>query len=380
MNKTQNFGLTLPEKDDFYDIEVFNQNNRIIDTLLHELANSGPKELIRTFTASGTFIPANHDLSAGDVIDVYIAGGGGGGLVGGGGGGQCILLRNVVLSAASYHIVVGAGGTGGGGRQNVAIVGTAGGASSAFGRSAPGGSPAPNLNNNGGPGGSGGGSGGYQLPGLTPTMGGDGGSAGSGGSGLGGGVGAGNTNLTPLNPYDGIAYGSGGGGAFGGRGGGAGGSHSTNASGGNGHLGGGGGGCSSINFAHLGGNGGISGGGGGSARLPAMGVDLVRTAGNGGNGIVYIYARPRRTLGHRAATTLLSAHSAEPQKPIAILKDGACVDVAVFHTEEEAQSFLAEGSWPEADGIQELDQDFGIGDKWDGKEWIKEEPLEEEQA
>jgi len=382
LNKTKNFGLTLPEPDDFYDIEVFNQNNRIIDALLQELAGGGSKELIRTFTASGVFRPADHGLSPGDAVDVYIAGAGGGGLVGGGGGGRCIFARNIVLSAASYNIVVGAGGIGGEvGGDGSQITGSAGGTSSAFGRSAAGGNPAP-IGIGGGAGGSGGGGGGTWSQGMPHVIGGDGGTAGSSGSGANGGNGEGNVARTPINPYDGIAYGSGGGGSGIGRGGGAGGRQGGNGNGGNGDLGGGGGaGGSNGN----GGNGGISGGGGGSQRVSISG--FLRIGGNGGNGVVYIYARPRRTPGTAAITPLselsIDAYRAfeqtcaETYKSIAILKGSLCIDAILFHTEADAKSFLAEGYWAEADGIRELDQGFGIGDKWDGEAWIKEPPSEE---
>jgi len=59
------------------------------------------------------------------------------------------------------------------------------------------------------------------------------------------------------------------------------------------------------------------------------------------------------------------------------MKDDICIDLAVFHTEEEAQSFLTEGSWSGADAIIERSESCVIGGKWDGKTWVKEEPLEE---
>lgn len=347
MNKTQNFGLTLPELDDFYDIEVFNQNNRIIDTFLHELAGSGAKELIATFTASGTFHIANHGLSIGDRVDAYIVGAGGGGSVShGGGGGHCLLLQDVILTQATFPIVIGAGGNGG-------ASGTNGGASSAFGVSMPGGNGSAGSPTAPGAGGSGGGRGSTANTGA-PHNGGDGGTAGSSGSGVSGAAGSGNQGRTPVNPYDNIAYGCGGGGANGGRGGGApgrgGGGNGGGLTGGDGHPGGGGGG------------GGIPSGSGG----------------RGGNGIVYIYARPGRHTSHQGAITTLSDD--EATKTIAILKGDICIDVAVFQTGEDVQNFLTEGCWSEADAMKELDNGFGIGDKWDGETWIRQEPPQEAQS
>lgn len=391
MNQTPNIGLALPRPDDFYDIEVFNQNSRIIDSLLHEAEMRRPKELAVTILTSGTFRPAEHGL-AGEEVDVYLVGGGAGGHTGGltmfqrggGGGGFCKLLRNVRLTQASFNIVIGAGGQGSTGTGTV-YAGTAGGNTTAFGSTANGGSIAwTTLNPMGGNGGSGGGGG---SGGDTSFSGGDGGFGGSGG-GLFGGTGGGNTEFTPINPYDGIAYGSGGGGAPAGRGGGAGGSGGTSIAPDrvNGFLGGGGGGASGVSgHATRAGNGGIGGGGGGST---AAANTLNLPAGNGGAGLVYIYARPR--AGARTAGTIkslselcvaeyraLEKSCAESYKHIAILKDGICIDTAVFEDAKTAKSFLKAGVWSEADAVRALDPGCGIGDKWDGKQWIKQAHTEE---
>jgi len=390
LNTTQNIGLALPKPDDFYDIEVFNQNSRIIDALFQEIEVRRPKELIAIFLASGTFRPADHGLMS-ETVDVYMVGGGAGGHTGGastfarggGGGGFCRLLRDVRLSQASFSIVIGSGGQGSTG-VGAGHAGTAGGNTIAFGNTAGGGSiAATTLSTVGGNGGSGGGGG----NGDTTTGGGDGGFAGGGG-GLIGGTGGGNANFSPVNPYDNVTYGCGGGGAPLGRGGGAGGAggSSTALNRVNGFLGGGGGGGSGVfNHATRAGNGGIGGGGGGST---AATNNANNPAGNGGTGIVYIYARPRS--GSRAASAVipLSALSideyrvlektcAETYKNIGVMRDGICIDTAVFESLKMAKDFLKKGVWQEADAVVEIAPGCGIGDKCDGKIWTKQEYPEE---
>lgn len=387
MNTTQNIGLALPRPDDFYDIEVFNQNSRIIDALFQEIEARRPKELIATFLASGTFRPADYGLM-GETVDVYIVGGGAGGHTGGvtmfarggGGGGFCRLLRDIRLTQASYNIVIGAGGRGSTG-VGTPHAGTAGGNTSAFGHAANGGSiAATTLSPVGGNGGSGGGGGSSD----DQTGGGDGGFGGGGGGQIGG-LGGGNTAFRPINPYDNVAYGSGGGGAPFGRGGGAGGaggsSLATNRV--NGHLGGGGGGASGhFQQATRAGNGGIGGGGGGST---AAVNHANNPAGNGGTGLVYIYARPRRATPAITPLAALSADEycalektcAESYKNIGILTDGVCIDTAVFESLKTAKDFLKKGVWQGADAVAELSEGYGIGDKYDGKTWVKQESPEE---
>lgn len=389
--RTENFGLLLPEQEDFYDIEDFNENSRRIDEILGKLSGTElfdalwreidrirPKVLIATFTASGTFNIANHNLSIGDTVDVYIVGAGGGGSVShGGGGGHCLLLRDVVLTQATFSIVVGAGGA----------PGANGGASSAFGVSMPGGNGSAGSPTVPGAGGSGGGRGSTANTGA-PHNGGDGGTAGSNGSGVNGAWGSGNQGRTPVNPYDNIAYGSGGGGANGGRGGGAPG------------LGGGG------NGGGLTGGGGHPGGGGGGGGIPSG------SGGWGGNGLVYIYARPKIAVPFGAAALAKMAMTVElpglenleamsafaPLKSIkplsemdvaefktfcdeleantirvSILADGRCMGTAVFEDMATARRFFAEGVWEGADDVALLPDGYGIGDLCDGGEWMKQE-------
>ena len=63
---------------------------------------------------------------------------------------------------------------------------------------------------------------------------------------------------------------------------------------------------------------------------------------------------------------------------IAILKDGAVIDAAVFDDFETAQAFLAAGVWPDADAVQALPEGFGIGDLFDGLAWTKQTTEEQE--
>ena len=47
---------------------------------------------------------------------------------------------------------------------------------------------------------------------------------------------------------------------------------------------------------------------------------------------------------------------------IAIIKDGKCVNIALFDSLATAQSFLTAGVWPDADAVVELPDGYGIGD------------------
>ena len=65
---------------------------------------------------------------------------------------------------------------------------------------------------------------------------------------------------------------------------------------------------------------------------------------------------------------------------IAVIKDGVCIDAAVFDDIATAQEFLAAGVW-DADGVVELPDGYGIGDSYSGGAWAKApqpEPAEPE--
>jgi len=368
MNQTEHYGMDLPAQTDFYDVDVFNDNTRLIDGALHALRS---KELVLTILGSGTFRPADRGL-LGAMVDVYMVAGGAGGSAsgnapgGGGGGGRGMLLRNVHLTELTYPIVIGAGGVG-------RATGANGGGTNAFGQLVAGG--AGGATNAGGNGGSGGGS----------TQG-DGGSFGSDGGGPNnGGMGEGNDVFSPWNPYDGIAYGCGGGGALG-RGGGAGGRGGTLSRDATGLGGGGGGGQTTVRG---GGQGGLGGGGGGAGAYSPPTV----TGGRGGHGLVYIYARPKTA----PATAPLMAAALEEQAPImftgdlspaeilacdaktkeycfdvGVIKDGVCIDTGIFSDMADVEAFLALGVWPGADAVAALPEDCGIGDMFDGQGWVKQ--------
>ena len=394
MRRTEHFKMSLPEQDDFYDVDVFNENTSQIDRLLNELrqgvlgAQPRQKELIATFLSSGTFRPADYGLQ-GAKVDVYMVGGGArGGTMnsqglngGGGGGGFCRLLRELHLTEASYYVVVGGEG----------------GTSSMAGASAAGGS---NGTSNGGRGGSGGGG----------TGGGIGGSEGSGGGSGGtapGGVGGGNVEFCPRNPYDGVAYGSGGGGGWNSRvstgmlspiagsgmGGGSGGVGSLGGTAPdpsrNGFLGGGGGGAGLTGIAGIapfGGNGGRGGGGGGGGGTGGA------TGGSGGAGIVYIYAVPPLEGGPMQTSQGMGGAFAGNMTPaeimacdaickardvtLAVLREGEVIDVAEFQDVNTAEQFLQNGVWPQADAVVVLPEGFGLRDVYDKGEWVKREAEE----
>ena len=81
MNQTKHFKMVLPNQDDFYDIEVFNENMRQIDRVLNELrwkalsAQPRQKQLVATYLTSGTFRPADFGLE-GAAADIYMVGAG----------------------------------------------------------------------------------------------------------------------------------------------------------------------------------------------------------------------------------------------------------------------------------------------------------------
>ena len=348
--------MFLPGQDDFYDVDLFNENTRLIDCVMRRQL---PKELAVTLLGSGPFRPADHGLQ-GALVDVYMVGGGGGGAsvqsqaqLGGGGGGHAVLLRDVALSEVNYNIVIGTGGN----------INTNGGSTTGFGRSAPGGVRGNSMD--GGDGGSGGGSG---TGGAGGSLGGPGGSP-QGTAGAGAGV----VNFTPFNVYDGIAYGCGGG-ASTGSGGGAGGRPGRIA-------------AIQDSLASLG------GGGGHTSHAGAR----------GGNGLLYIYAAPvlSSVAAHRgmvgdalpatfaqrsdelsAATfcgnltpaeiMVCDAEAKAHVVNIGILKSGTCIDTAVFCSVETARDFLESGVWPEADAVTVLPEGFGIGDAFGGGSWTKQ--------
>lgn len=63
---------------------------------------------------------------------------------------------------------------------------------------------------------------------------------------------------------------------------------------------------------------------------------------------------------------------------IAIIKDGTCINIALFDSLETAQSFLTAGVY-DADAVVELPDGYGIGDMYDGTTWTKApEPEPEE--
>jgi len=376
--------MRLPGQDDFYDVDIFNDNTRLIDGALHELARRNAKELVVTILTSGIFRPADYGLS-GASVDVYLVGGGGnteGTGLGGGGGGRCVLLQDVPLAGDSFPVTVGVGGAGG---TTAAPPGTVGGSTSAFSQVVTGGEGGGRNGVDGGNGGSGGGGGGGALASSVQIGGGSGGFGGSAGNSSDisrGGTGSGNVNFTPINPYDNIAYGSGGGGnrASGGGAGGRGSGTSGPATAG--FVGGGGGGAQSAN----GGAGGLGGGGGGGT---TFGI-----GGRGGDGLIYIYAVPQTgavsatldlqvgegmpaVLTGRASLAEICDFDAACKEQIVrigVLQGEVCTDVAVFQNLETAEQFLGDGIWPEADGVAVLSEGYGIGDCYDGENWAKQEP------
>lgn len=63
---------------------------------------------------------------------------------------------------------------------------------------------------------------------------------------------------------------------------------------------------------------------------------------------------------------------------IAIIKDGTCINIALFDNLETAQSLLTAGVY-DADAVVELPDGYGIGDMYDGATWTKApEPEPEE--
>jgi len=235
-----------------------------ITSLEEQVATLAPKELVATFTASGVFNPANFPEFDLTEIDVFMVGGGGGAAAStttvngvGGAGGGTVFAQNVKITQDSYNIVIGAGGVGGSTSANMIITTpTGGGNTSAFGLTT---SPAT-----GGPGGRG------QIHlGIQAgnPLGGD------------GRMGQGRRDGTSRaqNPHNGVFYGNGGGG------------HPWGSGAGSGE---GAGGAAGAGNNSNGGNGGV-GAGGGAGGIQSSNAPAVTRGGNGGNGIVFIYARRR---------------------------------------------------------------------------------------
>lgn len=246
----------------------------------------------RTFTGNGT-LTIDGQISA-DVL--IVAGGGGGGdrHGGGGGAGGYRSLTSETFNSASYTVTVGAGGNGGRYETPVTWQGTTyvgaglpGENSSIIGGSksliSVGGGGGGTMDGNPPGGGSGGGGGGFNLPGIAPSVSGQGNAGGSGqqpGGGGGGGAGAAGGNSTGNNGGNGGSglqwlngnyYAGGGGGA----------ANASNGSGGSGGQGGGGNGAWDNGHAAGSTN---TGGGGGATRS-----ENTSTVGQpGGSGIVIV--------------------------------------------------------------------------------------------
>ena len=56
---------------------------------------------------------------------------------------------------------------------------------------------------------------------------------------------------------------------------------------------------------------------------------------------------------------------------IGILKNGTVTNSALFADLQTAQAFLSAGVWVDADNVLELPDGYGIGDSYDGENWIK---------
>ena len=64
---------------------------------------------------------------------------------------------------------------------------------------------------------------------------------------------------------------------------------------------------------------------------------------------------------------------------IAIIKDGTCINIALFDSLATAQSFLTAGVF-EADSVVELPDGYGIGDSYDGETWTKAPETEPDES
>ena len=64
---------------------------------------------------------------------------------------------------------------------------------------------------------------------------------------------------------------------------------------------------------------------------------------------------------------------------IGIIKDGKCINAAVYGDIKTAQEHFALGVWPGASAVLELPDGYGIGDSYDGTAWTKAPAPEPEQ-
>lgn len=221
------------------------------------------------------------------IVDVFLVGGGGAAGIstsgtsktlygsGGGAGGYTLTQKSVVLEPGDYQIVVGAGGVGANSSLSANV--TDGGASTAFGFTANGGSKAL-ASGRGANGGSGGGAGGYITEDGTMVDGAAGGSNGSNGTGTlytQGGTGQGTTTREFGEDTGDLYAGAGGGGGAG-----LSGSRTKGAAGG---AGGGGNGAS---ISGVPGHGTDNTGGGAGGGFSSKVSNQTISGGNGGSGIV----------------------------------------------------------------------------------------------
>lgn len=261
-------------------------NKRYVDTSVEQVLGSIGYSLVKEYTSPGSFTHT-FDRKYTDVFVVVVGAGGGGGSSGerggGGGGGGAVACFHVLDSSTiqNNNIVVGTGGAGAVSSLGPSVTnnGSAGGSSSAFGITVPGGSGG--IANLGGVGG------GYAPNEIVPgwlMIGGSGGSHNNNGDGDG--------NAGPIISIVGFK-------PFGG-GGGGGGNPSLNdpptpgGNGGDGGAGNGGAGATGQSNAIMGKNGTRGGGGGGggagwtfrSSEYKPSGI-----GGKGGDGYVAIYGR-----------------------------------------------------------------------------------------
>lgn len=261
-------------------------NKRYVDTSVEQVLGSIGYSLVKEYTSPGSFTHT-FDRKYTDVFVIVVGAGGGGGSSGerggGGGGGGAVACFHVLDSSTiqNNNIVVGTGGAGAVSSLGPSVTnnGSAGGSSSAFGITVPGGSGG--IANLGGMGG------GYAPNEIVPgwlMIGGSGGSHNNNGDGDG--------NAGPIISIVGFK-------PFGG-GGGGGGNPSLNdpptpgGNGGDGGAGNGGAGATGQSNAIMGKNGTRGGGGGGggagwtfrSSEYKPSGI-----GGKGGDGYVAIYAR-----------------------------------------------------------------------------------------
>ena len=64
---------------------------------------------------------------------------------------------------------------------------------------------------------------------------------------------------------------------------------------------------------------------------------------------------------------------------VAIIKNGTCINIALFDSLKTAQSFLTSGVF-DADSVAELPDGYGVGDTYDGETWIKAPKTEPDES